>query len=1029
MSQHPPTLFDACTPRADVLASTLRDESLAADLSKVIDGSAIPEYLDPQRFFSQTHPTQGLKTLLKQVLLRLQGSAQEVSSIFRLDTQFGGGKTHGLIALYHAANGMRGVPNPSDFLDPSLLPKQPARVAAFDGENADPTNGITRDGIKIYTPWGFLAYQLAGIDGYSAFKESDVSHTAPGAETFAALLKTQPSIILLDEMAIYLRRVKGHKQSAQFAPFLSSLFKAIEGTPQTALIFSLAVGKDLKGSDAYNDENTAIAKEFEELESVSARKATLLEPTSTDETALVLQKRLFSSIDTKKAAQIVKAYTALWKKEQLDEKMRQVFAKSDGSEPDLHARFLRDYPFHPDLMHILKDKLSTFSTFQRVRGMLRLLSRAVSQLWQNKPNHTFALHPHHIDPGHEPIRAEILTRLQLQHYEPAIRKDISHYRDTNQPLFSADALAQILDREQYQFPAMPPYASHVARTIFWHTLAFNNNLRGLSPEQLTFAALAPSHDSAFLKDALHKFQNQAAYLNDDPHKPLSFLSEANLNQIIRQEESHLSEEAITKELDDHIETTFSKPPTLDTLSFPGDPSDVPDDPNRNKPRLLLMNYDTVPFSHTTDSTPKIPARVRDIFLHAGTNKNFRQLQNHLVFLLADKNKVSEMKDAIKRHLALRALNTPDKLKDLSPHQQKKVKEDYDKSSNDCTLAIQNAYRHLFYPSASDPLEDGLWLTHVNLAGKSQSSNKPGKGQEAITQALKDCNHLYFPTDHPPAPNLLIHKTTLAQRGTASTSDLRNQFYKNPKLPFLLDDNTFLASIRKGIEDNLLVYRYDDLTYGPGDPSAAIRIDENAFLYTLKKAEETALWPRVIPPPKETSAGKTPPPPEDDEITPPPTSRIFTPETFTLDHENNLPEILRFLEQSLQQRKARSIRSFSCQLFHLPDFTQWLTQSSNVFKDASPHLEFRATFYAKPNNSEGILSFEGHPDDIRSVLPFLQSLQSQRRAEVEINATFSFDFSTPLPLPDPQAFSARIRPLEKVTPNKCKISLTVSTKDT
>jgi predicted AAA+ superfamily ATPase len=100
------TIFDLCSPRPDVLAGTASDSDFAADLSHVIRGSGGPaEYSDPQRFFANTYPTRGLKSLLANVCARLSGRGGSVAAIFRLDTSFGGGKTHGLIALVHAARG------------------------------------------------------------------------------------------------------------------------------------------------------------------------------------------------------------------------------------------------------------------------------------------------------------------------------------------------------------------------------------------------------------------------------------------------------------------------------------------------------------------------------------------------------------------------------------------------------------------------------------------------------------------------------------------------------------------------------------------------------------------------------------------------------------------------------------------------------------------------------------------------------------------------------------------------------------
>ena len=113
------------------------------------------------------------------VCRRLTGAGGEAAAIFRLDTSYGGGKTHGLIALTHAARGLQGVPNIGEFIDPSLLPDGHVRVAAFDGENADPANGRAMgDEVLAHTPWGEIASCSCrqGADT-PASASSDESHT------------------------------------------------------------------------------------------------------------------------------------------------------------------------------------------------------------------------------------------------------------------------------------------------------------------------------------------------------------------------------------------------------------------------------------------------------------------------------------------------------------------------------------------------------------------------------------------------------------------------------------------------------------------------------------------------------------------------------------------------------------------------------------------------------------------------------------------------------------------------------------
>lgn len=180
----PQTVFDSCTPRPDVAAGTTKDEQFAADLAQVIRGTAPDEYRVPAVFFRNSYPTRGMKELLKAVCQRLSGQGGEVGSVFRLDTQYGGGKTHGLIALVHAVKGVAGVENVAEFVDPALLPKGRVRMAALDGENSDPTDGPTLDaGLRAHSLGSDQAYQLACAECYRRVDNGDSTHIETGANT------------------------------------------------------------------------------------------------------------------------------------------------------------------------------------------------------------------------------------------------------------------------------------------------------------------------------------------------------------------------------------------------------------------------------------------------------------------------------------------------------------------------------------------------------------------------------------------------------------------------------------------------------------------------------------------------------------------------------------------------------------------------------------------------------------------------------------------------------------------------------
>ncbi len=202
----------------------------------------------------------------------------------------------------------------------------------------------------------------------------------PGADTLRSLLGDAPALILLDELSVYLRKVSRQADAGgQLTAFLTSLFKAVESAPNAALVYTLAIGKDGRAADAYSTENQFVADRMAEIESVSARKATLLNPTEEDETVQVLRRRLFEKIDGAAAAEIIDEYRELWTGN------RDALG-ADAVRPETVEQFRASYPLHPHVIETLTGKTATLANFQRVRGMLRLLAHTVRRLWRQRPS-------------------------------------------------------------------------------------------------------------------------------------------------------------------------------------------------------------------------------------------------------------------------------------------------------------------------------------------------------------------------------------------------------------------------------------------------------------------------------------------------------------------------------------------------------------------------------------------------------------------------------------------------------------------
>jgi hypothetical protein len=825
------TIYETCRPRADVEAGTTKDEQFAADLAQVVNETAPKEYADPAVFFRHSYPTRGMRELLKAVLTRLSGRGGEIASIIRLDTQYGGGKTHSLIALVHAVRGMKGVKAVEEFVDPALLPKGPVRVAALDGENSDPADGLTLEpGLRAKTLWGELAYRLAGAEGFRRVQEGDEKHIAPGAPTLVELFGGQPTLIMIDEVSVYLRKVeRAHPgASGQFTAFLHALFKAVETAPNVALVFTLAVGKDSEAKDAYREEHERALASLAEAEMVASRNATQLNPTEEDETADVLRRRLFDEVDRSAADAVVAAYANIWTRNQNE-------LPVSALRPETRDQFRRGYPLHPETLSVLTEKLSSLSTFQRTRGMLRLLARTVHVLWRIKPADALAIHPHHIDPGFGPIRDEITTRLGQGEYTPALKSDVAAVSG-NDP-----SIAQELDLKF--FPGQLPIHSYVARTVFLHTLAFGDTAKGIATDHLKLSVCSPLVEPSFVEQARARFITESLFLDDRPGALLRFMVEPNLTQVIRRQMDEVEATDVRTELNERTRNLFgASGGSFNLIPFPAGAYEVDDIVGDGRPNLVLLHHDALAINAEPQGLPPL---IDEMFKHKGTDQRLREFRNNLVFVVADERQVKNMKDRIRRRLALAKLKASDRINQLAAHQQEKVKEEYQRSSLQCAEAILHCYRHLFFPYNVPMAGSTEPITHAAIEVPN-ASDSPGNGQLHVARVLREHHKILSDGDSPEASTFVRDQTPLKMKGEMTTLDLRNEYRRASKLSMLVSNGPLVACIRQGIESDVFIYREGNQVWGKGDPAPVIKLTDDAFIHTVADARKKHLWPRAEP---------------------------------------------------------------------------------------------------------------------------------------------------------------------------------------
>ena len=813
-------VYELCAPRAEVLDGVLIEDIFAAELTPVVDGTGPAVYRDAETFFANTYPTEGLRALLHEVFSRLAGKGG--NPLVRLETNFGGGKTHGLIALYHLAQNSETAPD--DLLEPDLRLGEPTRIAAVVGKDFG-AEGRDHEAVHASTLWGEIAWQLGGESAYALVADLDRQGIAPSGDTLRKVLGDEPALVMIDELGHYMRAVQGRKLAGrgtladQVPAFLQSLASAASTQPRAAVVITLTGEQD-----AYAEANEELRRALGEVHSVAARQELVLRPTQDEEVAHVVVRRLFENVDEKAAEDTATAYHEYYEKA---EKKQDADLPPRATRATYRDELRRTYPFHPELLDILMKKTATIPSFQRTRGALRLLARVVRSVWERQDEDAWLIHPHHVDFADEDTRMDLTSRLgtDREGFQPVIHADI--YADDE------DSHAQELDRD-WDARGKAPLASRLARVAFLHSLTHARAGHAEVPD-LMLACLQPGLDAELLREGLEGLANKCWYLHSDEHS-YWFSKEATLNRVLDEYTEQVTVSQGKEEARKRIRRIYEGA-TLRSVFFPERPADVDDDSDRI--RLCVMDFDFAGL-RSGDSPP---SSVQRIYERAGTTEGFRQYKNALVFLLADTDQMDRMTGGARTYLALqRIVNDPDVISQLTETNQREARKRRGKAEVELRIAITRAYRHLMVPNP-DAAEDDAGLQHISLdvekAAKIEEERKAGAGQEkVILDALAEIGKLMRADGPAPAPDLVVDMAWPHGQQTMTTQELVRTFRRQARLPMLVDVHRLRATVRDGVEEECWVYFDRDRiwTKQSGVPSEAeIRLDEEHELWKVPEA--------------------------------------------------------------------------------------------------------------------------------------------------------------------------------------------------
>ena len=293
---------EVAVPHQDVLKGTFSDAEFAADLAAVHSGAATrAEYSDPQAFFARTYITVGLKLLLTSVVQRLAGAGGD--PVVQLQTAFGGGKTHSLLAVYHLAQGavpastLQGIPQILDAAGVTSLPQ--AAIAVLDGKQLKAGSAWMHGKTLVHTVWGELAWQLGQARGdaegvFALVAADDAKGTSPGKQVLAEVLaRCAPCVVLIDELSAFVRQLEeGRQYSAgtydSNLSFVQALTEAFKQVPTAMLLASLPES-DIEAGSQHG------IKTLRTLEKYFQRINALTKPVDSEESFHIVRRRLFDT--------------------------------------------------------------------------------------------------------------------------------------------------------------------------------------------------------------------------------------------------------------------------------------------------------------------------------------------------------------------------------------------------------------------------------------------------------------------------------------------------------------------------------------------------------------------------------------------------------------------------------------------------------------------------------------------------------------------------------------------------------------
>ncbi len=693
------------TPHSDVASGRYQQAEFAADLWQVHLGEGSDEYRKPKEFFRRTYLTESLKRLLVGGVQRIAGKGGD--PVVQLQTNFGGGKTHSMLALYHLFSGanpaeLAGVDTVLAEADVKSLPK--VKCVVLVGNKISPGNPVTKaDGTVVRTLWGELAWQLGGKKAFARLKADDEKATNPGDVLRELFKEYGPCLILIDEWVAYARQL--HDQSdlpaggfeTQFT-FAQALTESAKLAGNCLLVISLPAS-DTQGSPHTQADDAEVGgirgrEALERLRNVVGRVESSWRPATAEEGFEIVRRRLFEPLagsDAFKQRDVTaRAFADLYHAQSAE-------FPPECKGGDYEKRIQAAYPIHPEIFDRLYSDWSTLLKFQRTRGVLRLMAAVIHSLWEKGDRNPLIL-PSTVPIDDPRVQSE-LTRYLSDNWAPIIEKDVD----------GPSSLPLKIDGEQPNL-GKAHAARRVARTIYLGsapTAAAAH--RGLEDRRVKLGCVMPGESPAVFGDALRRLAAAATYLYQDGPR-FWYATQPTVTKLAedRAEQLKRDPDKVVQELDERLRGDLRKTGDFSRIHpLPRSGADVPDDCDA---RLVVLPAD---HPHSKEPGSAAEAAARAIIESRGNTP--RLYRNTLVFLAADKVRLQDLDEAVRRFLAWESILAEKETLNLDPHQVRQAETQKHAAEGAVTARLPETYQWLLVPEQASPQAAITWQA-IRLSG-------------------------------------------------------------------------------------------------------------------------------------------------------------------------------------------------------------------------------------------------------------------------------------------------------------------------